>query len=189
MSATRWEEGITMLRIARHLGQQRCALAARALSTSPLIPTAASAKAMPRHVSEISGENLFILAQAGNTDAVRERMRREIMAKDGVEYEETTVRLREMSSCAAANHHLHMFPFQLGIVTAGVSGFISIPLVFSYQCASWFNDIFVTADPPEARAATPPAPPAPPTHAPDRPRTHAHTRRRCIVARAAKRAP
>ena len=123
----------------------------RAASTMPAFPSALAARNMTRHISEVSGETLFCLAGAGNGEAIRERVRREIMAKDGVEYEETTVRLQEMSAIACANHHFYMFPFQLGIVTAGVSGAVSLPLVFSYKCASWFNDIFVTADPPEVR--------------------------------------
>ena len=155
---------------------------ARTASTMPAFPNAAVAKSMTRHMSEVSGENLFILAGAGNQDAIRERVRREIMAKDGVEYEETTVRLQEMSAVACANHHFYMFPFQVGIVSAGVSGVLSLPLVFSYRCASWFNDIFVTADPPEVHARRACLARAPARRNRSAPRAHAEPRRRPLCS-------
>ena len=120
---------------------------ARTLS-SARFPTLDNARAMPRHMSEVGGENLFVLAEGGNQAAIRERVRREIMVKDLVDYPGTTVRLKEMSALCASNHSLYNSPFQLAIFTAGFSGFVSLPLVFSYPAASLFNTYMVTADPP-----------------------------------------
>ena len=130
--------------------------ATRSLSVTaggfPPLPTIDQAKAMPRHLSQVSGENLFVLTEQGNANAIREQLRREIMAVDGMEYEETTVRLREMSALVASNHAMYMAPFRALIGSAAICGFASLPLVFSFTCASWFNHHFVTADPPEVRA-------------------------------------
>ena len=116
---------------------------------SPL-PTIESARSLPRHVMELSNEQLFVLAEGEeHSCARREMLRREIMAVDGIDYEATTARVREMSATCATMHTLFKAPYQLGIVSALVGGWASLPLVFHFGSASLFNDYFVTADPPD----------------------------------------
>jgi len=99
---------------------------------------------------ELSNEQLFVLAEGEDHNcARREMLRREIMAVDGIEYDATTARVREMSATCASMHTLFKAPYQLGIASALLGGWASLPLVFHFQSASLFNDYFVTADPPD----------------------------------------
>ena len=155
-----------------------CALrlaAKRCLSTAPLkaLPTIAEAQTMPRHVSQMSGDHLYLMVCSASGQpkaaAVRERLRREIMAVDNIEYSETSEKLLEMSAAVQSNQAVIKAPYQAGIYTALFSGWASLPLVFHYGTASVFNDYFVTADPPEVGDADtwlevrpPPRPPPPP---------------------------
>ena len=54
----------------------------------------------PLHISEISCENLYMMAKLegpAQTSAARERMRREIMRVDGVDYADATSKLLELN--------------------------------------------------------------------------------------------
>ena len=130
------------------------ACGARSIQTYNKLPTLEEAKAMPRHVSELSGDLLFVMAatHSGN-DAVRERLRREIMAVDDLEYVDTTNRLLEMSAFTESVTTMSKLPYQVGIVTSVTAGWLSLPLVFHYGMASMFNDNFVTCPPPEVGEA------------------------------------
>ena len=124
-------------------------VATLATHTAPL-PTIEAARAMPTNVQDLSGESLFILAEgAEHPGARRERMRREIMVVDEVAYEATGERLKEISALAASRHAIYKSPYQLGIFSALLGGWFSLPLVFHFGSASKFNDLFVTAEPPE----------------------------------------
>ena len=61
-------------------------LATRAQSTIVYhaLPTPDVAREMPRHVSDLTNETLYMLSMSGSHEAVRERLRREIMFVDGV---------------------------------------------------------------------------------------------------------
>jgi len=124
------------------------------MSSKAALPSIEAAKAMPRDVTDMSGDSLFILAEgSGHPGARREMMRREIMAVDEVDYVSTGTRLLEMSSLAKSKHALYKSPYQIGILSALVGGWFSLPLVFHYQSASMFNDLFVTCDPPDVGEA------------------------------------
>jgi hypothetical protein len=114
------------------------------------VPTLEDAKAMPRHISDLTGDQLYVLSEgSGHMAATRERLRRDIMVVDQVDYVATKTRLMEMSAMVASNHALFKAPYQLGIISAIIGGWASLPLVFYYPSASLFNDLFVTCDPPE----------------------------------------
>jgi len=120
------------------------------------LPTMQDAIAMPRHVSELSGEQLFMLAEMSGGTSVgvaRERMRREIMMVDKIDYAQTHKILTEMAACASSNHGLIKAPSYVAIYTALVAGWASLPLVFHYPSAELFNMYFVTADPPDVGEA------------------------------------
>ena len=84
---------------------------------------------MPRHVCDLSGCDVFLLAEQGHRGALRERLRREIMTVDGIEYENTTGKLREMSDLIGTGHMQMRLPYHIGIWTAMISGYCSLPLV------------------------------------------------------------
>jgi len=139
-------------RLARSTPVGATAGTARALtSRAPQVPTAAEAEAMPRHVSQLSGEALFILAQTGtgHAGAARERLRREIMHVDEVDYFQAGARISELAKVNTENLNLARAPYFVGIGTALVSGWASIPLVFNKWTAKHFNEIAVTTDVPE----------------------------------------
>jgi hypothetical protein len=127
----------------------RGALLARPLSS---LPTVESVRTRPRYVTDLSNDLVFLLAEQGSGAAKRECVRREIMAVDGIEYAATQTRIEEMSALVAEKHPIIRFPYQVGIWSAQISGFASIPLVFSFSVAKIFNDYCVTADPPDVRA-------------------------------------
>ena len=128
---------------ARHLATRRV------LPAGTRIPTAEDAASLPRHVRELSGEALLILVKSGPEDssAARERLLRDVMHIDGVKYEDAADKVEEM---ARYNYgRMGMLPYEVGIQTAITAGWLSIPLVFSYTVAKKFNDVFVTAEPPD----------------------------------------
>lgn len=128
----------------------RGALLARPLSS---LPTVESVRTRPRYVTDLSNDLVFLLAEQGSGAAKRECVRREIMAVDGIEYAATQTRIEEMSALVAEKHPIIRFPYQVGIWSAQISGFASIPLVFSFSVAKIFNDYCVTADPPDVGEA------------------------------------
>ena len=86
----------------------------RALSSS----TPHYSMRQPLHMSEISCENLYMMAKLEGpvqAAAARERMRREIMRVDGVDYPDATPKLLELNqarcrSCAASHQHSKGLP-------------------------------------------------------------------------------
>jgi len=135
-------------------------LAQRLLSSPPSkalpeeLPTIADAAGMPRHLSDLSGEQIYLLAEScAHHGAVRERLRREIMVIDGIEYAHTSKRLLEMGALIKGGHTMLKLPFEVGIWTSLIAGWASIPLVFHFSTAQLFNDKFVTADPPDVGEA------------------------------------
>jgi len=131
------------------LSASRLRGALRPLSTATGFPSVDAAKSAPRYVSDLSNHHVFILAEQGSVACNRERVRREIMAIDGIEYAATQARIEEMSAFVAEKHPMYTFPYKVGIAMAQISGFASIPLVFHFGVASTFNTYCVTADPPE----------------------------------------
>lgn len=113
------------------------------------------AKAMPRFVTELSGESLYMLVKVGEgssqAHAARERLRREIMVVDGKEYHDAGLVVEKVEAVNAASARgLGVIPFYVGIVCAQIAGWASLPLVFSSTCAKEFNRVSVTTDVPHA---------------------------------------
>ena len=107
------------------------------------------AKAMPRKYYEMSNIALLQMAVLGDQHAREERLIREIMAVDEVSWDEAIPRFEEISKVAKEGEFSLKLPYYMGIGTAYVAGFASIPLCFHLSSVSWFNTNFVTADVPE----------------------------------------
>eukprot|EP00967_Tisochrysis_lutea_P150728 scaffold292094_cov43-Tisochrysis_lutea.AAC.1 len=146
---------------ARRLGSVRLLCTQRRLASPSAAdvrrtsgPTPDDLREMPRHISELSGELLFLMSKApgGSTPAARERLRREIMHVDGVSYEEAGVKIVQMAQYGKADTMLLKTPYYVGMATARIAGIVSIPLVFSLTLASKFNEHNVMAEPPEEGA-------------------------------------
>ena len=114
-------------------------------------PTFQDAKEMPREYHEFSNDVLMSLAAANDTKAQRERMIREVMFVDEVDWDVADKKVNEMRAANQQGMLLGTFPYRIGVTTAIVFGFGSIPLCFDLNTVAWFNDNFVTTDvpPPE----------------------------------------
>jgi len=105
-----------------------------------------------RHISQLDGTGLYFLSKIEGTaqvDACRERLRREIMFIDGVDYDGATPKLLEMNKVNSAGLWQKKLPYQATFWTAQVSGWASLPLVFYVGLAKPFNQICVTTEVPE----------------------------------------
>ena len=101
---------------------------------------------MIREMREFDNDTLVMMAIEGNADAVKERLIREIMAKDEVEWDDANVKFEEIARANASGMALATFPYKAGIMVVTASAFATFPLCFDLEAAKWFNDLFVTAD-------------------------------------------
>jgi len=90
-------------------------------------------------------------ARAGDDDAVVERMVRDIMLVDGVSHADANVKMAEIEAAATKGLWLTRFPYRVGIASALIAGFGSIPMCFDLHTTLWFNEGYVTTDVPEAK--------------------------------------
>mmetsp|Transcript_13138 Transcript_13138/g.29176 ORF Transcript_13138/g.29176 Transcript_13138/m.29176 type:complete len:246 (-) Transcript_13138:189-926(-) len=112
-------------------------------------PSVEEAKAMPRYFCEMSNHQLLILAADGTEGAVRERMVRDVMATDEIDWDEASLVVDGMAEFNKSGDLLMRLPYQVGIFTAVSTGIGSIPMVFNLELASWFNNRYVTAEIPQ----------------------------------------
>ena len=109
-------------------------------------PDHAVAAAMQREYFEFPNEILLLMAAHGDHEARRERLTREIMCVDAVNWENAQPKVAEI---ARATHHgitMVTTPFRLVIYTSLLAGLASFPLCFHLDTALWFNEHFVTAE-------------------------------------------
>jgi len=98
---------------------------------------------------DLSNELLFSLAIRGDHEACAERMTREIMRVDRLEYPEAQAQMLKIDE---ENHALNKYikiPYQMGIGFGVISATISLPLVFHLDSVLMFNDACVGEDLPE----------------------------------------
>jgi len=114
------------------------------------IPTKEEAAALPTAMCELSNETLVILAEQGCHEACSERLVRNVMHVDDVEWLEAKEKLREIQVENSRVVWLVTLPYKVGIASGLVFGIGCIPMVFSMSFASWFNKYFVTTEVPEA---------------------------------------
>jgi hypothetical protein len=109
-------------------------------------PTIEMAKSMPRAYSEMSNETLLVFSAASDFGANRERLIREIMVVDKVDWDGAQPRLKEME---LANKELMFYgtlPYKIGFVGSVGIAIVSFPLCFHLDTVLWFNEHYVTAD-------------------------------------------
>lgn len=94
---------------------------------------------------------LLTAAIMGDQDARGERLIRDIMANDGVTWEEAQPKFEEIVVANRKGLFLYTLPYKVGILGSLVLGFGSIPMIFDLKTALWFNDAYVTTDVPEER--------------------------------------
>ena len=106
-----------------------------------------------RKFCEMTNEELLPYAARDDPDACAERLIREIMAVDNIDWDEAYSKMQviQKSNKAFATDipllgYVASSPYAVGIVTSMTAGFASIPLVFNLEVAKVFNERYVTAD-------------------------------------------
>jgi len=118
-------------------------------------PSIKQAKEMPRFMCELSNETLIVLAEDGDHDACLERLTREMMAVDDVEWIVARQKMAEIRESNRQIVWMATIPHQVGLATAFITGFGALPFVFYKPWVVWFNDKFVTLEvPPKDELAT-----------------------------------
>lgn len=115
-------------------------------------PTIEEARAMPRAWHEMSNDTLLTLCGTeGDPEANEERLIREIMTVDSLDWKSATKVLSkiEKRNTTGFTKTFGLLPYQIGLTSAVVSGALSLPLVFHFNLVVWFNEKFVTTDVPE----------------------------------------
>lgn len=106
---------------------------------------------MPRNYDEMPNDVLLSMAVMGDQEAREERLIREIMAVDNVSWEDAQPQFLNIVDRNRAGLFLISLPYKVGIFTAVTAGIGSVPMVFDYNLVLMFNELFVTADVPEAK--------------------------------------
>jgi len=113
------------------------------------VPTIEEARELPLRFCELSNETLFCLSEEGNHDACEERLTRNIMATDDVDWMTAKSKLSEIKAHNSSVEWLVTLPYKVGISVAGVTGIGCIPMVFHTDTVKYFNQHYVTTDVPE----------------------------------------
>ena len=87
---------------------------------------------------------LYFAHLTGDQEAREERLIREIMATDNVEWTEAREKFAVIMKMNRQGLFVATLPYKIGIFTAVSAGFISIPLLFHLDTVLLFNESFVT---------------------------------------------
>ena len=142
MVSSNFKNSLSMPKVSRPLSSGPVTSANRTFKK----PTLEMAKAMPRAYSEMSNETLLVYAAQQDFGANRERLIREIMYVDNVDWDGAQPRLQAIE---IANKELMFFgtlPYKIGFVGSVTIAIASIPLCFHLDTVLWFNEHYVTAD-------------------------------------------
>lgn len=105
---------------------------------------------MPRAYCEYSNNLLLTLADQGDFEAANERLIREIMWIEKLDWDGAKLKAQEMQqSTQHFSDYLMTLPFKVLAAALVTSGVASIPLCFDLSTAIWFNDAYVTTDVPD----------------------------------------
>jgi hypothetical protein len=113
--------------------------------------TLQEAKSMPKDYNEFSNDVLLSMVANNDQSAKEERLIREIMAVDNIEWSAAHSVFLEMVRENRKGLGFATLPYKIGVLSAVTAGIASLPLVFDYNTVIWFNDAFVTTDVPEAK--------------------------------------
>jgi hypothetical protein len=100
----------------------------------------------------MTNEELLPFAAKDDVGACRERLIREVMAVDQIEWDPANSKVEEIEASNRAFGiskfvgYAATVPYIVGIVAGVSAGLISFPMVFNRGLAEWFNERYVTAD-------------------------------------------
>ena len=120
----------------------------RSFSTPAKI-TIEEAKKMPRHYNEMPNDILLTMAASGDQQAREERVIREVMSVDGIEWQAARGRFHNILNANRRGLFLATLPYKVGIFLSFSAGVLSFPMIFHLDSVLLFNDYFVTTDVPD----------------------------------------
>lgn len=100
---------------------------------------------------EMPNDLLLTMAALGDQDAREERLIREIMAKDNVDWKAAQPTFMKILASNRSGLFVATLPYKIGIFSAVSAGFLSFPMIFDINTVMWFNELYVTTDVPEAK--------------------------------------
>lgn len=107
------------------------------------------AKKMPKHYNEMPNGVLLTMAASGDQQAREERVIREIMSVDGIEWQDARVTFHKILTANRNGLFLATLPYKVGIFASFTAGMLSFPMIFHLDTVLVFNDYFVTTDVPD----------------------------------------
>jgi len=124
----------------------------RSLSQSQLaIVSIDEARKQLKHYREMPNDLLLTLASLGDQDAKEERLIREIMSVDNVDWRAAQPAFLKIIASNRAGLFVATLPYKIGIFSAVFAGFASFPMIFEINTVMWFNELYVTTEVPEAK--------------------------------------
>ena len=130
--------------------RDRARLSTKIATAFPRYPTREDAASQPRHIYEMDSATLLLMATYGDAGARRERLIREIMHVDQLEWLPASVLVDEMAVVEIKGHVAQKLSEAVGVGSI-IFGLGALPMVFHLDTALWFNERFVTTDVPAAR--------------------------------------
>lgn len=103
---------------------------------------------MPRTFSAMRHEQILQLCVEGSLEARREALTRNVMAVDGIEYDQAVKVVNQIARDNQQKFVFEYLPYHTGMGVALTGGIASFPLIFHKETVLWFNEHFVTADVP-----------------------------------------
>lgn len=101
---------------------------------------------MPRKFRQCDNKTVFTLAILGEHGARKERLVREIMRVDNIDWESARIKLETINQANDKRKHLAQLPYRIGLF-AGLTTLVSIPLVFHRGWVVWFAENVVNYPP------------------------------------------
>jgi len=122
----------------------------RILEDGSRVPTQEYAVIQYRKFRECSNELLYVLAVQGEYGARKERLVREIMRIDNVDWLTARVKVdTEINSQNDRFGFLVRLPYRIGVTVGLIAAITAVPLVFHLPTAAWFCHYFVHESPPD----------------------------------------
>jgi len=115
------------------------------------VPSIVEAKSMPFDISHVSNDALYILAEMGQHDACWERLVRNVMAVDEVDWVTACDKVSDIDRVDRQYLWLATLPYKVGIFTGLTCTLGALPMVFHRPTVEAFNEIYVTTDVPEEK--------------------------------------
>ena len=105
---------------------------------------------MVRSTHEMTNDTLLLMAAHGDHGARTERLIREVMVVDALEWPDAAAKADGMASKHAIGRTNLSLVKSISAVGIGAAGLCTIPMVFGHDTALWFNESFVGfVSPPE----------------------------------------